>query len=307
MTTNPAKFRYSAVTGYFVQDDIETDWSNTTTTLPGLGLIDQEYETDSDFDPKREKTQWERFIYFLQHLQTRDAGKAMYKLIYATRHGQGYHNAKESEVGSPAWEAHWAHMDGDGVTTWFDSNLTSTGQGQARDLNTFWRTSNSELKLPLPESHYASPLTRCLETCQLAFEGLTLPSGEPAPFKPVIRELLREVLGMHSCDRRRTRSYLEKTFPGFIIEDGFAEEDELWKPDARETRAQHAVRVTKVLDELFEKDPATIISWAVHCGTIIALYLATGHKVVCVRPGSVVPVLVKAEIVEELDYGCNGV
>ena len=75
------------------------------TTLPGLGLIDREYETDQDFDPQREKTQWQRFTHFIDHLNKRDAGKAMYKLIYATRHGQGYHNAKETEVGTAAWEA----------------------------------------------------------------------------------------------------------------------------------------------------------------------------------------------------------
>ncbi|KAK4463220.1 histidine phosphatase superfamily [Cladorrhinum samala] len=297
MASTPATFLFSAVTGYFVQDDIDTDWTNATTTLPGLGLIDREYETDQDFDPQREKTQWQRFTHFIDHLNKRDAGKAMYKLIYATRHGQGYHNAKETEVGTAAWEAHWAPLDGDGVTSWFDSLLTPTGQGQARDLNTFWRNSSSELKLPLPQSHYASPLTRCMETQQLSFKDLTLPSGDPAPSNPVIKELLRELMGIHSCDRRRTRSYIQEKFSDAVIEEGFTEEDELWKPDVRETRPEHAVRVSKVLGQLFQHDPATVVAWTAHCGTIIALYMAIGHKVVCVLPGSVVPVLVKAEII----------
>lgn len=73
-------------------------------TAPGLGLIDQAYPTDKTFDPRREKHGWERFAHYLQHLNESERGKAAYKLVYAARHGEGYHNVKEKEVGTADWE-----------------------------------------------------------------------------------------------------------------------------------------------------------------------------------------------------------
>jgi hypothetical protein len=67
-------------------------------------LIDRVYETDNAFDPQREKHSWERFAHYLGHLNRTGGGKTVYKLLYAARHGVGYHNVKEREVGTPAWE-----------------------------------------------------------------------------------------------------------------------------------------------------------------------------------------------------------
>jgi hypothetical protein len=67
-------------------------------------LIDRAYDTDEAFDPRREKHAWERFAHYLDYLNTTGDGKAVYKLIYAARHGEGYHNVKEREVGTLAWE-----------------------------------------------------------------------------------------------------------------------------------------------------------------------------------------------------------
>jgi len=74
------------------------------TTSPNLGLIDREFETDAVFDPTREKSAWERFENYLNHLNSQSAGRAQYKLVYLARHGQGYHNVKEAQVGRLAWE-----------------------------------------------------------------------------------------------------------------------------------------------------------------------------------------------------------
>jgi len=74
------------------------------TTLPGLGLISQPYESDRTFDPDGDNTDWERFAAYLDHLNRNSHPGTKYKLIYAARHGQGYHNVKESEVGTEAWE-----------------------------------------------------------------------------------------------------------------------------------------------------------------------------------------------------------
>lgn len=69
-----------------------------------MGLIDRAYETDAIFDPEGKKTQWERFTRFLEHKNEQGQGRVQYKLIFLIRHGQGYHNLKEAEVGRHAWE-----------------------------------------------------------------------------------------------------------------------------------------------------------------------------------------------------------
>lgn len=64
----------------------------------------------------------------------------------------------------------------------------------------------------------------------------------------------REEYGEHTCDKRRSRSYIASKFPQFAIEGSFPEEDELWRPDERETPAHVAQRAKEVLDCVFEKD-----------------------------------------------------
>ena len=161
-------------------------------------------------------------------------------------------------------------------------------------MNTFWVDAAATLKLPLPPRHYASPLARCLETCELAFSSLTL----PRPFAPVIKELVRERLGIHTCDRRRTATWIRENHPGFEFEAGFAEEDGLWRPDVRETLEEHAVRVERFLEDLFASESAPIVSVTAHSGTILALYEVIGHAEVRLSPGTIIPVLIKAEVVQ---------
>ena len=43
----------------------------------------------------------------------------------------------------------------------------------------------------------------------------------------------------------------------YAFEDGFTEEDELWKPDERETKAHVAQRAASVFDRIFLQDPET--------------------------------------------------
>lgn len=59
---------------------------------------------------------------------------------------------------------------------------------------------------------------------------------------------------MHPCDQRRTRSYIQSTFPEFDIEDGFTEEDLLYNPNVRESYDHVAERAHKVLDYVFENN-----------------------------------------------------
>ncbi|KAK4446058.1 histidine phosphatase superfamily [Podospora aff. communis PSN243] len=296
MSLRTSKFRFTAVAGFFAQD--AATGPHETTTLPGLGLTSRSYETDPFFDPNHQKTEWERFAHYLDHLNKTAPENVSYKLIYAARHGQGYHNVKEAEVGTIEWERHWARLDGDGHTTWADAHLTPKGTDDALAMKTFWELSSSNLKLPLARHHYASPLTRCLQTCSMAFTNLAVAPGvENPPFRPVIKEMIRERLGIHTCDRRSSASVIRKAFPGFSIEEGFSEEDELWVPDVRETLGEHAVRIEAFLDFLFENDEEQIVSVTAHSGSILALWQVIGHEKVRVAPGGIVPVLVKAQVV----------
>ena len=60
-------------------------------------------------------------------------------------------------------------------------------------------------------------------------------------------------MGVHTCDKRRTKTYLQHRFPLYDIEDGFSEEDILWSPDHRETIDERNVRVRGALDKIFNE------------------------------------------------------
>lgn len=94
----------------------------------------------------------------------------------------------------------------------------------------------------VPEKFYTSPLDRCLATANVTFDGLQLPAQQPCI--PEVKELLREVIGIHTCDRRSSKTYIHTNFPEYRIEPGFAEEDEMWHPDTRESHSVHDVRVS---------------------------------------------------------------
>ena len=144
--------------------------------------------------------------------------------------------------------------------------------------------------------YYTSPLHRCAATANLTFSGLELPENQP--FVPVVKELLREVNGVHTCDRRSTKSYIHSEFPNYIFEPGFAENDELWSPDIRESDPALDVRLKKLLDDIFTHDDSTYISFSSHSGAISALLRDLGHRPFRLSTGGVIPVLVKAETIK---------
>lgn len=144
--------------------------------------------------------------------------------------------------------------------------------------------------MPVPRRHYTSPLARCLETTRLAFSGAKGAEG----VKAIIKENLRERMGVHTCDKRSSRTWIQENYPSYQIEDGFAEEDGLWKSDVRESLEDHVLRIKEVLQDVFEKDEEVVISFTSHSGAVRALYAAIGHREVWVGPGAMVPVLIKA-------------
>ncbi|OGM51024.1 hypothetical protein ABOM_000256 [Aspergillus bombycis] len=267
------------------------------TTQPSLGLIDQPYSTPTNTQPDAEpKKPWERFAEYINQLNAESPDSVTYKVIYLTRHGLGIHNAFEAKVGREAWNNYWSHLDGDGTISWVDAKLTEAGIQQAEALSQFWTDAVTMEKVPLPEALYTSPLARCLETTRLVFSQPMEQSGEQ--FQPVVKELLRERLTDHTCDKRSTRTWIAGHHPSYLIEPGFSEEDLLWSPDRWESVEEHVARKQKVLEELFAEDSSSFISLTVHSYAISAILRACGHEEFRVREGSTIALLVRGDRVE---------
>lgn len=78
-------------------------------------------------------------------------------------------------------------------------------------------------------------------------------------------------MGIHTCDQRSSKTYIHDSFPLYTFEPGFAEMDELWKPDQRETDSEIDGRLKKLLDDICSKDENTYLSLTSHSGAIASI------------------------------------
>ncbi|GAA6050485.1 hypothetical protein JCM3770_002619 [Rhodotorula araucariae] len=286
MDSHPSRTRmftptnYSVVQNYFHQ------------SFPGFD--------DPDFDPLESSfgliddspSRWEKFRAQIKSLNERDDAHTAYKVFFLARHGQGFHNVAEQTYGKEAWDDYWSRQNGDGHIAWGpDALLTKTGERQAERNAKAWDR-EAEYGAPLPQRLYSSPLSRAMSTLEITWWDLLINQGEV----PIVKENLREVFGVHTCDKRRSKSYIERQFPSFDFEPGFRKHDELWTAEERESDPEVTARLRDVLDELFELDPSTYISITAHGGTISAFLRACSHPNprLHVETGSMVPVVVKA-------------
>jgi broad specificity phosphatase PhoE len=191
----------------------------------------------------------------------------------------------------PTKQSYWAKQEGDEHAHWADSHLTSLGEQQALDVHAFWTSALSQAKVPAPETYYTSPFYRCLQTSWLSFHNLSLPSDKP--FAPIVKELLRETNGVHTCDRRGPSSIIRKDFPSYTLEPGLPETDVSWTPDYREKPAEHILREHLCLEEIWEGDEHQFLSFTAHSGTIAAVLGAVGHRRFALPTGGVIPIVVK--------------
>lgn len=260
---------YSIVPGIFQQDSKATDASTFNFTASNFGLINRTYPGDPSCPDHKHATQWQRLTHYISSLNKKAMKSERYRLLFMGRHGEGFHNAAESYFGTPAWNCYWSEMDGNGTVTWADAKLTDIGVQQALRVKAFWQYLITEQKITPPERYYSSPLSRCLDTARLTFEGINLPkSGQ---FRPIIKEFLREGISAHTCDRRSSKSNIKSNFPGFRIEEGFAEEDPYWVKLKAEPRANQDARSRAVLEDIFANDDSTYISISSHSGEIGSL------------------------------------
>ncbi|KAL8775075.1 MAG: hypothetical protein Q9209_000554 [Squamulea sp. 1 TL-2023] len=285
-------FTYSTVTGYFLQDENSTVAETFDFISTNFGLLERKYEADGPQGSGSKETQWQRFEYEVKRLNDEAAAGTCYKVLYMGRHGQGVHNVAESRYGRAEWDRYWAAQEGDSTSSWVDPHLTDIGIQQAKTVNAFWKHQLEVAKTPAPERYYSSPLYRCLETANLTFADLDLPTDRP--YKPVVKELLREANGIHTCDRRSTKSTLQTAFFNFIFEPSMTEHDELWSATERETNEELDRRMKQLLDDIFEHDDGTFISFTSHSGAICSLLRVLGHREFRLVTGGVIPVLVRA-------------
>ncbi|KZS91549.1 phosphoglycerate mutase-like protein [Sistotremastrum niveocremeum HHB9708] len=211
------------------------------------------------------------------------------KLLWIARHGEGYHNVGINKYGPETWNGPLARVNGDGEIVWGpDPLLTPVGESQAKALNEAWKAAVAS-GMHTPERWYCSPMRRTASTLELTFDSLL-----PPHIRPKFIENLREHHGVHTCDKRISRTELGSLFPNFEFPDPFSEEDILWDPDHRETEEELRTRLSKAIEEvILDGWDSTFISITSHSGAIRAMLKVIGHPPVQLQTGGVVPVILK--------------
>jgi hypothetical protein len=64
-------------------------------------------------------------------------------------------------------------------------------------------------------------------------------------------------MGVHTCDERHNRTWIATHNPSWTFEEGFAEQDELWDADVRETPEAQQARIHDALVKIINNDPST--------------------------------------------------
>ncbi|KAH9248566.1 hypothetical protein BASA81_013750 [Batrachochytrium salamandrivorans] len=170
-------------------------------------------------------------------LQTEElASRDQAKRVMWVRHAQGIHNAAELALGKDEWESVECRKD-----VYFDANLNEIGVEQSKVLQFALNgpLTTRALKVDLI---IVSPLSRAIETAQIAFESV----WDQVPVIAV--ELARERFGKNICDKRRSVSELKRLFPRVDF-DSFmdGEHDSYHDAEVRETPEQVAERVKRLM------------------------------------------------------------
>lgn len=106
---------------------------------------------------------------------------------------------------------------------------------------------------------------------------------------------------MRTCDERSNKTYIQNLLPAFKFEDGFTEEDELWKGYEGETSEAQLKRTRTVLDDIFSNDDNTWISITSHSGQISSNLKVLNHITFSLSTGQAIPALIKAVNIRKVD------
>lgn len=237
---------------------------------------------------------WTEILADLKSYNNNSNSNVVYKLFFLGRHGQGYHNLANLKYGEKAWNEYWLKICGDGEIVWApDPELTELGQAQAKDNHHQLKVELGD-GLKVPSKWYSSPFRRSIDTLIGTWDGIV----DLKEVKPFIKEDFRETIGVHLCDKRSPRSVIADKYEnrGFVIEDGFVEEDIYFKTDYREKVWEQALRQNQAFQYIFESTDITddIISVTSHSGSIRTQLMVLGHRPFAIGTGGMIPVFVKA-------------
>lgn len=280
-------FEFTSVgLGIFAQDDPKTCPSsfNYLTHDFGLVLPGSWSALDKKIDQLQAKAD-RKFFNSNGKVQT------FYKLLFVARHGQGYHNLAIEIYGEKAWDDYWSLLNGDGNIVWGpDPDLTPLGIEQAKRNNIAWKKQIKSKNAPVPDIFFVSPFTRAVDTAKFTWMGikpksLTFESSltqnsnknskntqtdsnsdsldsqdstenpsekDSLSYHSLVVEDLRETIGVHTCDKRATKSEIHAKHTGLLFEPDFSEPDSLWTSDYRETPDEQNVRIKEFLSRLFD-------------------------------------------------------
>ncbi|MBW0535277.1 hypothetical protein O181_074992 [Austropuccinia psidii MF-1] len=279
---NQVSFEFQSIPGFFLQSDPYTNPDEFDVYGPNssFGLIE-----------RNSSERWRKFQRKIQNLTQNQPTGVNHKVIFIARHGEGFHNVAEAQYGTPLWDCHWSTMMGDGNLTWGpDSRLTNLGRRQVNKARDAWKREISEM-IPIPQAFISSPLSRAIETMSIT------DVWKYSPAAPLVIEHWRENIGLHTCDKRRSKTEILGDFPFVKFEDKFEEDDIYWTKNLQETSAQLNIRIKKALTDVF-LDPSTAsltyISITAHSGVISSLLEVTGHRPYPTDTGGMIPLVIRA-------------
>ncbi|KAH7488794.1 hypothetical protein PRIC1_007049 [Phytophthora ramorum] len=183
------------------------------------------------------------------------------KVVYFVRHAEGTHNAADKQFGSELWESKLAFED-----KYLDADLTPFGVSDAQIKGPSNVKAELERGMPPLQRVVVSPLSRAIQTAKNFFAKDQVP---PAPF--VCMENCREVLGCHTCDKRRSVAELKLKFPDVDFSAIRDEPDMLWTATHRETDEEMQARARVFLLELFRGIPEQNVAVVTHSGFMEAV------------------------------------
>ena len=136
---------------------------------------------------------------------------------------------------------------------WKDARLTELGREQASSLRPTMLQHRLDVVL-------VSPLSRAIQTGLLA-----IPYRQPF----VVEDDVRERIGVHQCDMRRSRAEIKADFPEVDVTPLATEEDDKWTTE-REPMEDLVARAARVLHKLKSR-PETHIGIVTHNDFLTAL------------------------------------
>ncbi|AOA64938.1 Putative phosphomutase [Komagataella phaffii CBS 7435] len=282
-------WKFEVVPGFFMQAEESTDDLKFRYTEQHFGLMLES---------------WSELIKQVHALNEFAADNECYKVLFLARHGQGFHNFAVGKYGLPEWNRKWRHLTTDGEIVWGpDPYLTERGVNQALENRDAWKNELS-VGCPLPQKFYSSPFTRSAMTLVNTWNEIL----DLKRVAPMIKENLRETIGVNRCDQRSDKKTIEKRYAnqyGFQFEPGFHEIDDYFTEEWRESIGEQTLRINRFLQFLFDLDwnseegkaknrrDSTFVSCTSHAGTIRSFLQVLGHREFTVGTGAMIPVVVK--------------